>query len=72
MFGNRMGVRSLCMSETKCIASTVIISIIIIIFEILQPCSKREDTNVLKRKGLDKIEKRFQENVAVAYTNGVL
>ncbi|GFV44015.1 RNase H domain-containing protein [Trichonephila clavipes] len=41
-----------------------------ITLNLLRPCSKKEDTRILKQKGLETIEKISQENFAVAYTDG--
>ncbi|GIY82781.1 hypothetical protein CEXT_276881 [Caerostris extrusa] len=37
---------------------------------LLQPCSKKEDFDILKQKGLDTIDKLAQGNFTIAYTNG--
>ncbi|GIY80384.1 hypothetical protein CEXT_620701 [Caerostris extrusa] len=37
---------------------------------LLQPCSKKEDSNILKPNGLDTIDKFSQDNLAIAYTDG--
>ncbi|GIX90873.1 RNase H domain-containing protein [Caerostris extrusa] len=37
---------------------------------LLQPCSKKEDSNILKQKDLDTIDKLSQGNLVIAYTDG--
>ncbi|GIX67885.1 RNase H domain-containing protein [Caerostris extrusa] len=37
---------------------------------LLQLCSKKEDFNILKQKGIDTIDKFSQGNLAIAYTDG--